>query len=130
LKQSVRAGTLVVHGDGSQTRGYVFVDDVVRCMVSAATAPGISHMIINVGSGVETSVRELVRLVLEVTGGRPELIYNPRTHPGVSRMRADLSLAHEKLGFHPQISLIEGLRLTLERDPRYRKEQTKPLRPV
>ncbi|MCI0520606.1 MAG: NAD-dependent epimerase/dehydratase family protein, partial [Chloroflexi bacterium] len=68
LRQAMRQGTLVVHGDGSQTRDYVFLDDVVRCMVAAATAPGLNHAIINVGSGKETSVRELVRLVLELTG--------------------------------------------------------------
>ncbi len=130
LKQAMRGGTLVVHGDGAQTRDYIFVDDVVRCMVSAATAPGLGQMIINVGSGSETSVRELVRLTMEVTAGKPEVVYNPRSHPGVSRMRADLSLARKKLGFQPSTSLVEGLRLTLERDPRYRKEPTKPLRSI
>jgi UDP-glucose 4-epimerase len=130
LRQAYRSGTLVVHGDGSQTRDYVFVDDVMRCMVSASTAPHIRHMIINVGSGNETSIRELVRLVFEVTGGKPEVVYSPRTDPGVSRMRADLSLAREKLGFQPRTSLVEGLRLTFERDPRYKKEPTKPLRPL
>jgi len=129
LRQAQRSGTLVVHGDGLQTRDYVFLDDAMRCMVSAATAPNIRHMIINVGSGHETSIRELVPLVLEVTGGKPEVVYSPRTDPGVSRMRADLSLAREKLGFQPRTSLVEGLRLTFERDPRYKKEPTKPLRP-
>jgi UDP-glucose 4-epimerase len=130
LKQAVRGGTLVIHGDGTQTRDYVFVDDVVRCMVSAATAPGIGQMIINIGSGSETSVRELVRLVMDVAAGKPEVIYNPRTQPGVSRMCADLTLARQKLGFQPRVSLVEGLRVTLARDPRYRKEPTKPLRPI
>jgi len=130
LKQAVRSGTLVVHGDGSQTRDYVFLDDTLRCMVSAATAPNINQMIINVGSGNETSIRELVRLVFDVTGGKPEVVYNPRTHPGVSRMRADLTLARVKLGFQPRTSLVEGLRLTLERDYRFKKEPTRPLRPI
>jgi UDP-glucose 4-epimerase len=130
LKQAVRGGTLVVHGDGLQTRDYVFVDDVVRCMVSAATAPSINRLIINVGSGTETSVRDLVRLVMAVTNGKPELIYNPRTDVGVSRMCADLTLARDKLGFQPRLSLTDGLRLTLENDPRYKKEPTRPLRPL
>jgi UDP-glucose 4-epimerase len=130
LRHAVRSGTIVVHGDGTQTRDYVFVDDVVRCMVSACTAPNINHHILNVGSGTETSVRELVRLVIQGAGGKPEVIYNPRTDVGVSCMRADLRLAREKLGFQPRVSLVDGLRLTLERDPRLRKEQTKPLRPI
>jgi UDP-glucose 4-epimerase len=122
LRQAVRGGTLVVHSQGSQTRDYVFVDDVVRCMVAAATASGINQDIINVGSGTETSVRELVRLVLELTGNRAEVIYNPRTNPGVSRMCADLMLASDKLGFEANTSLVEGLRLTLDRDSRFRGE--------
>lgn len=129
LRQATRRGTVVVHGDGSQTRDYVFVDDVVSAMIAASTAPHLDNAIINVGHGVETSVRELVRLVLEITGSNAEVLYNPRNDPGVSRMCADLSLAREKLGYHPRISLADGIRLTLERDARFRLDATKPLRP-
>ena len=128
LRQAVRDGSLVVHGQGTQTRDYIFIDDVVRCMAAAATAPGLDNAVVNVGSGTETSVKELVRLVVEMTGSKAEVIYNPRTSPGVSRMRADLSLVRDKLGYQPRISLTEGLRLTLERDLRFRREvPTKPI---
>ncbi|MGB7873232.1 MAG: NAD-dependent epimerase/dehydratase family protein, partial [Anaerolineales bacterium] len=63
LRQTLRGGTLVVHGDGSQTRDYVYVDDVVSAMVAAATAPSVNGLVINVGSGTETSIRELVKKV-------------------------------------------------------------------
>ena len=124
----MRNGTLVVHGDGNQTRDYVFVDEVVDAMVAAATAPTVDRSVINVGSGTETSLRELVNLVLKVANSNAEVIYNPRTDPGVSRMCADLSLAREKLGYHPRTSLGDGLRLTLERDLRFRSEI--PTRPI
>ncbi|HEY3476793.1 MAG TPA: NAD-dependent epimerase/dehydratase family protein, partial [Anaerolineales bacterium] len=68
LRQALRGGTLVVHGDGSQTRDYVYVDDVVSAMVAAATAPNIDGLVINVGSGKETSVSELIKCVQDVTG--------------------------------------------------------------
>jgi UDP-glucose 4-epimerase len=119
LRQAVRCGTLIVHGQGSQTRDYVFLDDVVNAMLAAATAPDIDHAVLNVGSGNEVSIRELVRLVLDATGCAVEVVTNPRTDPGVSRMCADLSLVREKLGYTPRASLAEGLRLTLERDPRF-----------
>ena len=64
LRQALRGGTLVMHGDGAQTRDYVYVDDVVSAMIAAATAPNINHLVINIGSGVETSIRDLVRLVM------------------------------------------------------------------
>jgi len=128
LRQAMRGGTMVMHNDGLQTRDYVFVDDVVAAMIAAATAPGINRMIINIGSGTETSIRDLVRRVMDATGTNTEVINNPHTDPGVSRMCADLSLAREKLGYQPRFSLAEGLRLTLERDTRFRGEP--PTRPI
>jgi len=116
LRQTMRGSTLVMHGDGSQTRDYVYVDDVISAMIAAATAPGINHLVINIGSGTETSIRDLVRLIMEVTGIKVEAIVNPRNDPGVSRMCASLNLANEKLGYQPRFSLEQGLRLTLERD--------------
>lgn len=118
LRQARLNGTLVVHGDGQQSRDYVYLDDVVKGMVAAATAPEANGQIINIGSGQETTVRELVRLAIEVTGGRPEVVYNPRTERGPSRMCADLKLARRVLGYQPQVNLGEGLRMTLERDAR------------
>ncbi|MBI1793811.1 MAG: NAD-dependent epimerase/dehydratase family protein [Chloroflexi bacterium] len=120
LRQGLRGGTLVVHSDGAQTRDYVYVDDAVSAMVAAATAPNIDGLVINVGSGRETSVRELVKEVTEATGGKPEVIYNSQTSGGVSRMCADLTLAQDKLNYRPSIKLDEGLRMTLKRDPRFR----------
>ena len=118
LRQAQRGGTLVVHGDGSQTRDYVYVDDVISGMVAAATAPNIDGLVINIGSGTETSVSELIRCVQSVTGSSAEVIYNPKTSGGVSRLCADLTLASQKLNYRPSIGLVDGLRLTLKRDPR------------
>jgi UDP-glucose 4-epimerase len=120
LKQALRGGTLVAHGDGSQTRDYVYVDDVVSGMVAAATAPNIDGLVINIGSGQETSIRELIKCVLDVTGNNAEVIYNPKTSGGVSRLCADLTLAREKLNYRPSIELVDGLRLTLKRDTRFK----------
>jgi len=120
LRQALRNGTLVVHSDGLQTRDYVYVDDVTSAMVAAATAPNINGLVINVGSGVETSVRSLLSLVLTSSGSHTNVIYNPKIEGGVSRMCADLTLAAQKLNFKPSITLEEGLRLTLKRDPRLR----------
>ncbi|MBI5841375.1 MAG: NAD-dependent epimerase/dehydratase family protein [Chloroflexi bacterium] len=120
LKQAQRGGTLVVHGDGTQTRDYVYVDDVVSAMVAASTAPNVDGLVINVGSGKETNIRDLVKCVLDVTGSNAEVLYNTQTSGGVSRLCADLTLASQKLNYRPSISLAEGLRLTLKRDPRFK----------
>ena len=129
LRQAVRGGTIVMHGDGTQTRDYVFVDDVVNALIAAATAPGLDNLVINIGSGIGTSIQELVRLVMEVTERKPEVITNPHSSQGVKRMRASVELAKKKLGYQPHFSLEEGLRLTLQRDPRFLHEvPTQPIR--
>ena len=120
LRQALRGGTLVVHGDGNQTRDYVFVDDVVSAMVAAATAPKVNGLVINVGSGTETSIRELVKKVGGAVGREVDSLYNTNTSGGVSHMRADLSLAVQKLNYKPSIKFDDGLRLTLKRDPRFK----------
>jgi UDP-glucose 4-epimerase len=120
LRQATRGGTLVVHGDGSQSRDYVYVDDVISAMVAAATAPNVNGLVINVGSGVETSLRGLTKIMLEVTGSSANVVFNPQTSAGISRLCADLSLAGQKLNYKPAFRLEEGLRLTLQRDVRYK----------
>jgi nucleoside-diphosphate-sugar epimerase len=93
-------------------------------MIAASTAPGVDQMTINVGSGVETSVRDLVKVVISVTGSEPEVVYNPRSDGGPARMCADLRRAASLLNYRPSISLESGLRLTLERDPRLRSRNS------
>ena len=120
LRQAIRKGSLVIHADGNQTRDYVYVDDIVSGMLAASTAPNLDGAVINIGSGRQTSVRELIKTVLDVTGSNAEVIYNPKMSAGVSHMCADLTLAGQKLNYKPSISLEEGLRLTLQRDSRFR----------
>jgi len=127
MRQAVRGGTLVVHGDGNQTRDYVYVDDVVTAMVAASTAPGLNGLVINVGSGTETSLRALTKLVVEVTNSQANVVYNAQTTGGVSRLCADLALAGQKLSFKPAFTLEEGLRLMLARDPRIRAPSSIPV---
>ncbi len=121
LKQALNNGTLVIHGDGNQTRDYVYVDDVVNAMVSAATAQGVDQQVINIGSGTETSVRELANRVVALTRTKPEEVYNPNQSGGISRISADITLAGKLLNYTPLIPLDIGLRLTLEKDTQFKR---------
>jgi len=112
LQRVITGGSVIVHGDGANTRDYVYIDDVVDALAAAATTPGIDREVINVGSGVETSIADLVRLIEQVTGRDAQRIIS-RTSPGVSRLRADLSKARALLGDGPRFTLDQGLRRTV-----------------
>jgi UDP-glucose 4-epimerase len=119
LRETARNGSLVIHGQGLQTRDFVFVDDVVEAMVASATAPSINRQVINIGSGKETNIRSLAQHVIEAVGSGADWIYMEDQDPGPSRMCADISLAKEKLGYQPKVSLQEGLSLMISQDKRF-----------
>ncbi|MBM3152184.1 MAG: NAD-dependent epimerase/dehydratase family protein [Chloroflexi bacterium] len=120
LRQALRGGTLVVNGDGSQARDYVYVDDVVQAMIAAATAPGVNGLVLNVGSGLATSVRDLALKSGHAAGKETDIVFNAKISGGVKQLSADLELVGQKLNYKPAISLEEGLRLTLQRDARFK----------
>lgn len=119
IRQTLNGGSLVIHGSGKQTRDFVYLDDVVDALVSAATAPDVDRRVINVGSGVETSIDALVRLIGQATGYEPHPLYVSVQSGGVSRMRADLTLARDLLGYVPKVFLEDGLRHVLAEDRRF-----------
>jgi UDP-glucose 4-epimerase len=120
LRQAQTGGSLVILGDGTQTRDFVYVDDVVDALVRAATASDANHAVINVGSGREVSLNELAESVGQATGERINVLHNPAQSGGVSRLVADVRLAHDLLGWTPTTQLTDGLCKTLARDPRFK----------
>jgi len=126
LKRALGGGSVVLAGDGSQTRDYVYVADVVNALVAAAFTDGIDRQVINVGSGEETSGHDLVKAISALLGKPVDVVYNPLESGGVSRMRADLTQAEALLSYRPRVSLAEGLRHMVERDPRFRAPAPTP----
>ena len=86
----------------------------LEAMVTSATVPDINRLIINVGSGKETSVTDVIRQVVEITDANPEIVMNQTHDSGPSRMCADLGIARKKLSYTPKVSLKEGLKRTIE----------------
>lgn len=119
LKQATSGGSVVLFGDGRQTRDFVYIDDVVEALIRAGRAEGISRAILNVGCGVEVSIAGLVDTIERVTGREVDRLVNSESKSGVSRLVADIALAQKVLGFAPKITLPEGLRLTLRKDERF-----------
>lgn len=124
LKQTLAGGSLVVFGNGQQTRDFVYVDDVVSALVAASQAPDVNRQIINVGSGQETTINELIQAIAAAAGRAPEVLYNDHETGGVVHMVADLHKAQRLLGYAPSVTLPQGLAQLLEKDPRVQLSHT------
>ncbi len=120
LKQVLSGGSVVIFGSGRQTRDFIYLGDAVEALVRAGHAEGINRSILNIGSGVEVSISELVDTIEHITGYPAHRLYNREEDQGASRLVADISLARQKLGFKPKVNLAEGLRLTISLDPRFK----------
>jgi UDP-glucose 4-epimerase len=120
LKQALGGGSLVVFGDGNQTRDFVYIDDVVDALFATATASDVNRRIINVGSGREVSINELVGKVAQAIGHEVNPLYSQANSGGVSRLAADIGLARQMLGYSPKVDLDEGLKRMLTSDPQFR----------
>lgn len=114
LRQALGGGSIIVHGDGRQQRDFVFVDDVVNALIAAGGASTVNRLVINVGSGVPTSINDLVVALGNCMGKELTPLRVTAESGGVSRLSADLSRARERLGYAPKVSLDEGIRRTLE----------------
>lgn len=119
LKASLTGGSVVVYGDGQQSRDFVYLADVVEAMVKAATASRVNRRVLNIGSGRETTVNELVEVIGHITDRPVNRIGNPDKSAGVSRLVADVNQAHELLGFEPKTDLADGLKRMLREDRRF-----------
>lgn len=104
-------GTPTVFGDGSQRRDYVFVGDVVRATLAAAGRQG---GVFNVGTGIDTSVLELLEACRRVTAIEAPATHAPAREGELQRSVLDPTLAERELGFRPSVSLDDGLRATWE----------------
>lgn len=121
LQQVLTGGSVVIFGDGQQTRDFVYVTDVVEALVSAAHAKSVNRQIINIGSGTELTIDEVVDQIEAVTGKRAHRLYNSDKVSGVPRLVADISRAQTLLGFRPLVSLSTGLKRILREDARFKK---------
>ncbi len=119
LKQALSHGSIVTFGDGTQTRDFVYLDDVIDALDTAATARNVDREVINIASGTETSIDTLIDLIGRVTHSPIAPLRN-NSGGGVKRLWANIGKAHALLNYAPKVGLEDGLRFTIERDARFR----------
>jgi dTDP-glucose 4,6-dehydratase len=112
LRQALSEKPVTVFGDGSQTRSFCFVDDLVRGIIALAESG--EHMPVNIGNPAEYTLLELAEAVIEVTGSTSEIVYEalPTDDPKVRQ--PDITRAKSLLGWEPEIELREGLQRTID----------------
>jgi UDP-glucose 4-epimerase len=119
LQAIMSGGSVVIFGDGKHSRDFVYVADVVNALVGAATAVKVNRKVLNIGSGRETTIEELVGVMEETSGCRASRVYNLEKQGGVKRLVADIDQARKLLGFRPRVSLKDGLERMLAEDARF-----------
>ena len=112
LRQALLGEPVTVFGDGSQTRSFCFVDDLVRGLVALAESD--EHLPVNIGNPDEFTLTELAEKVIEVAGSGSEILYEPLPVDDPQVRRPDISRAKEILGWQPETGLDDGLEKTIE----------------
>jgi dTDP-glucose 4,6-dehydratase len=116
MRQALQNRPITVFGDGSQTRSFCYVDDLIRGMIALAESGEVGP--INVGNPHEFTLLQLAETIVDVTGSSSEIVFEalPTDDPQVRQ--PDIGLARELLGWEPEVELREGLIRTIERSGR------------
>jgi UDP-glucose 4-epimerase len=103
---------LIVYGDGTQTRDFVYVTDLAGGLIRAAETPGVEGEIFQLASGVETTLNDLVAMLAEVSGDEPQVLHEPPRAGEIQRNYSLIEKARERLGHAPEVGLRDGLQRT------------------
>jgi UDP-glucuronate decarboxylase len=114
IVQALQGEPISLYGDGSQTRSFCYVDDLIAGMIALMeTGPEVTGPI-NIGNPNEFTIRELAEKVIALTGSRSELVEHPLPTDDPRQRQPDISRARELLGWEPKVMLDEGLDHTVE----------------
>ena len=116
IRQAQAKEPLTVFGDGSQTRSFCYVDDLIRGLMALAASG--EHLPVNIGNPAEYTLLELAQKVIEATGSSSEIVFEALPVDDPKVRQPDITRARQLLGWEPQVSLEEGLRRTLQASQR------------
>jgi len=112
--QSLRNDEITVYGDGSQTRSFCYVDDLVDGLIRLMETPAHVTGPINLGNPVEFTIRELAEKTIALTGSSSKIVYHPLPPDDPKQRQPNISMAQELLGWEPKVQLEEGLLKAVE----------------
>ena len=113
IVQALKGEDITIYGDGSQTRSFCYVDDLVRGMVAMMNTKDFIGPV-NIGNDGEYTVKQLAEMIIELTNSKSKIVYKPLPSDDPCKRRPDLTLAKEKLGYSPTVHVRDGLMKTIE----------------
>jgi UDP-glucuronate decarboxylase len=113
IVQALRGEDITVYGDGSQTRSFCYVDDLVDGMVRMMETDGFTGPV-NLGNPAETSIAEFARRIIRLTCSRSQIVFRPLPADDPKQRQPDISLARERLGWEPWVDVETGLTRTID----------------
>ncbi|HAJ12087.1 MAG: UDP-glucuronic acid decarboxylase family protein [Hydrogenophaga sp.] len=114
IVQALRGEDITIYGDGSQTRSFCYVDDLIDGFLAFMDAPADLVGPVNIGNPVEFTIRELADQVLTMVGGPSRLVFKPLPSDDPKQRRPDISLIQSSLGWAPRVALAQGLERTVD----------------
>jgi len=112
--QALQGNDISVYGDGSQTRSFCYVDDLINGMIKLMNTPDDFIGPMNIGNPREFTILELAQTVIDMTGSSSKIIFQPLPEDDPMQRRPDISLAEQKLQWGPKVELREGLARTID----------------
>jgi len=114
IVQALQGDDITLYGDGSQTRSFCYVDDLVEAFIRIMATDDEFVGPVNIGNPGEFTILELAEKVIEFIGSKSRIVNKPLPMDDPTRRRPDITLAREKLGWEPKVELDEGLRRTVD----------------
>jgi UDP-glucuronate decarboxylase len=113
IVQALKGEPITIFGDGSQTRSFCYVDDLIRGFIALMDGPDSVTGPMNLGNPGEFTIKQLAEQVVEMTGSRSKISYHPLPLDDPTQRCPDITMAREKLNWQPQIQLKQGLEKTI-----------------
>ncbi len=114
IVQALRGEPITIYGDGSQSRSFCFVDDLIKVFILLMNSPDDLVGPVNVGNPREFTILGLAEKVIQMTGTRSKIIFKPLPMDDPRQRQPDITLARERLGWTPTVTLEEGLKPTID----------------
>jgi len=114
IVQALEGKDITVYGNGTQTRSFCYVDDLIEALIKLMNSPDDLTGPVNLGNPVEISILELARKVIGLTGSKSEIVFEPLPDDDPAQRQPDISLAKKKLNWEPKVGLDKGLKITIK----------------